>query len=250
MIGSWKSICVAMILTVMFTSDGKNVMADQGNELTDIHLKRSLTKEPEYESKKPLYGLAVFGSKNEKLVWMVLDKSADSNAYDRAYVDLNLDGDLTDDGEMFKIEKKSIQIAKLSVRDGYEFSDISIRVSDAKKGVAMVKATFNGELKLGGGYPVDPGTYMKFGESRKQAPIVCFRPETKFQFQRWIERPLKIGGQTDFKVFLGWPGKGHSSFCSTLGHILPKQEIVIATLQYQDTTGETRTVECEFDQRC
>ena len=114
----------------------------------------------------------------------------------------------------------------------------------------MIKAS-SGDLRLGGGYPVNPGTYMQFTDTKSQAPVVWFRgADSPFEFQRWIEKPLKIGGDTDFKVFLGWTGQGPSAFCSTLGHILPEDEIVLATLQYTDTEGETKFVEVEFPERC
>ena len=66
-------------------------------------LDRTLKKEPAYVCKKPLYGLAVFGPKAEKRVWLVLDKSKpDATAYDVLHIDRNADGDLTGPGERVK----------------------------------------------------------------------------------------------------------------------------------------------------
>ena len=57
----------------------------------------SIKVEPEYESGKPLYALAVFGEKSERAIWMVLDKSnVENESYDRLYVDLNSNGVLTE----------------------------------------------------------------------------------------------------------------------------------------------------------
>ena len=45
-------------------------------EMPDLsQVDRALQKEPAYAGKKPLYGLAVFGPKADKKVWLVLDKS-------------------------------------------------------------------------------------------------------------------------------------------------------------------------------
>ena len=63
-------------------------------------LDRAIRKEPTYTSPKQLYGLAVFGPKAEKRVWMVLDKSKpDGEHYDVLHIDLNADADLTGPGE-------------------------------------------------------------------------------------------------------------------------------------------------------
>src|SRR3954454_21921413 len=44
---------------------------------------RTVPDHPAYVAKRPLYGLAVFGPKAEKSVWLVLDKSkADAGGYD------------------------------------------------------------------------------------------------------------------------------------------------------------------------
>src|SRR5262245_12231038 len=64
---------------------------------------RAIAKLPKLEAKEPLYGLFLFGPKGETRVWAVLDKSrADAPAYDVLHLDLNANGDLTDEGECFK----------------------------------------------------------------------------------------------------------------------------------------------------
>ena len=114
----------------------------------------------------------------------------------------------------------------------------------------MINAVFDEELKLGGGYPINSDKYMQFTDSKNTAPVIWFKPNTPFEFQRWIERPMIIGQDTDIRVFLGWKGQGPASFCSTLGHVLPEEEIVLATLRYTDTEGATHFVEAEFPDRC
>src|SRR4051794_3963446 len=65
-------------------------------------LDRSVLKQSTYVAKRPLYGLAVFGTKADKPVWLVLDKSKpDAKEYDV----LHLGGDrhTRSDGSSFDI---------------------------------------------------------------------------------------------------------------------------------------------------
>jgi hypothetical protein len=65
-------------------------------DLTKIE--RSIRKEPNYQSKTPRYCLLVFGPEAKKHVWLVLDGKT-------LYVDLNGNGDLTEQGEKFAAKK-------------------------------------------------------------------------------------------------------------------------------------------------
>jgi hypothetical protein len=61
---------------------------------------RRIAKQPEYHSKRPLYGLLVFGPAAEKRISMVLDQSKPAiERYDLLYIDLNANGDLTEPTE-------------------------------------------------------------------------------------------------------------------------------------------------------
>src|SRR5262245_34424787 len=74
------------------------VLADDMRDLAK--LVRAPRKEPTYAAKRPLSGLAAFGPKADKAVWMVLDKtSPDAKQYDVLHIDLDADGDLTGPGE-------------------------------------------------------------------------------------------------------------------------------------------------------
>src|SRR5262245_43295150 len=71
---------------------------DKLPDLTKVS--RAPRKEPVYISKRPLYGVAAFGPKADKAVWLVLDKTRPDGAnYDVLHIDLNGDGDLTGPGE-------------------------------------------------------------------------------------------------------------------------------------------------------
>ncbi|MGI9519606.1 MAG: hypothetical protein ACR2NP_21315 [Pirellulaceae bacterium] len=250
-------ICLNGWLVVAFCLIGGLAPANEHEHelLRDVDVADTLKNEPEYQCDRPLYAVAVFGEKPNHFVWIVLDKSSDeAKTYDRAWVDINANGDLTDVDEAFGFDESedgSIEVPELHFGDEHPaFTEFRVRLSDARSGIGMIKAVFDEELKLAGGYPVNSDKYMQFAESPDQAPVVWFKPNTPFEFQRWIERPLTIGNDTDFKVFLGWQGQGPASFCSTLGHILPEEEIVLATLQYTDTGGATQFVEAEFPDRC
>lgn len=61
-------------------------------------LTRELSKEPRYGSERPLYFRVVFGKEGKNPMLGVVDESGGTGAgYDMAYVDENMNGDLTDD---------------------------------------------------------------------------------------------------------------------------------------------------------
>ena len=65
-----------------------------------IKHRQRLPNWPEIQTHEPLFAVAVLGKKAKTAVWMVLDKSDDDAAdYDVLYVDLDSDGDLTDENE-------------------------------------------------------------------------------------------------------------------------------------------------------
>ena len=84
---------------------------------------------------------------------------------------------------------------------------------------------------------------MEMVEALQRAPA-------PFRFQRWYGGKLPIGGSEDFKVFLGQPGKGPSTFAAAKEHFLPEGEVVLATLVYRDTMGKEKRLACELKERC
>jgi hypothetical protein len=63
-------------------------------------------KEPKYVSEKPIYRFFVFGPEGKSVMAMVLDESQGTGkGYDVYYVDLNLDRDITGEGERFACQK-------------------------------------------------------------------------------------------------------------------------------------------------
>ena len=198
-------------------------IACPADEVPDLgKLDRTIRKQPAYTVKQPLYGLLVFGPKADKRVWIVLDKSKpDTDHYDVLYVDRNADGDLTtsDKRLVAKLDGGSSIFTLAKFTDpalDAEHTDFSVRVSGKERPDVMVKLMWRGKMNMGGGYPPDPGDYMKLASGPQKAPVVWFQGDGPFRFQRWYGGQLTVGGTDDFKVFLGQAGLGPSSFCADL----------------------------------
>jgi hypothetical protein len=71
-----------------------------------VGIKRSLLKEPRYESSSPKYCLLVLGPKAKTRIWLVLDGKT-------LYVDRNGNGDLTEAGERFDGKDGVFKIGEL-----------------------------------------------------------------------------------------------------------------------------------------
>ena len=240
---------VAFALVILALSPGATPAA----EMPDLsRVDRAIRKEPAYVANKPLYGLALFGRKAEKRVWLVLDKSKpDALAYDVLYIDRNADGDLTGPGERIKAEGGEFRLGEFTdPATEAKHSEFTVRVSGPEPTV-MLSLRWRGKLKFGGGYPEDPESgYMRFAAKPEDAPVVWVHGDGPFRFQRWYGGKLPIGGSEEFMVFLGQPGRGPSTFAAAQEHFLPPGEIVLATLIYRDTMGKEQRLVCELKERC
>ena len=226
---------------------------------TDLSkIERKIAKEPEYISKKPLYGLLVFGPNAKTSAWLVLDKSEPSSeAYDVLYFDRAGHGDLTLPAHKFKAAKEEAGRMKYEIGEftdpstGDKHTDLSISVDRGPAPNVMVRLTWKGgKVKMAGGYPEDPGDYLKLAGNQDEAPIVWFYGDGAFRFQRWYGGTLNIGAENDFKVFLGQQGIGLSSFCAIMHPFLSDEVPVLATLMYTDAEGREAVVKHELKQRC
>jgi hypothetical protein len=134
---------------------------------------------------------------------------------------------------------------------GDKHTEFSISVDRDPAPNVMVHLTWKGgKVKMAGGYPEDPGDYMKLAPKPAEAPILWFYGDGLFRFQRWYGETLTIGTKNDFKVFLGQQGVGRSSFCAILHPFLPDEVPVLATLLYTDEQGKEVAVKQELKQRC
>ena len=91
---------------------------------------------------------------------------------------------------------------------------------------------------------------MRFAAKLADAPVLWVNGDAPFRFQRWYAGQLPVGDAGDFKVFLGQPGVGRSTFCAFKQHFLPDGEWVKATLIYRDGMGKERRLACELKERC
>jgi hypothetical protein len=216
-------------------------------------LRTAPLKEPTYVSKRPLYGVATFGPKAEQVIWMVLDKSkAEGQVYDVLFIDLNGDGDLTGEGERILLGKDNrFRLPRFTdPATGVKHGDLTLR-AERDNAQVMLSIRWRDKFNFGGGYPEDPeGGYMRFAEKPADAPVLWVFADEPFRFQRWYGGKLPVGGSEDFKVFLGQPGQGRSTFCAAQQHILPDKEWVRATLIYRDGMGKEQRLVCELRERC
>jgi hypothetical protein len=101
------------------------------------------------------------------------------------------------------------------------------------------------------GYPQDPENgYLKLGDKPANAPVTWANGDTPFRFQHWCSGKLTIGGDEDFKVFIGQPGRGENTFWAFQEHFLPESEGLKATLIYRDSAHKERRLMYLLKERC
>ncbi len=178
---------------------------------------RHIAKEPRYVASRPLYGLLVLGPAAGHRVWMVLDHSKpEAEIYDVIYVDLNGNGDLTEPTERVvgNVLGNTTRFRFPDLEDpvtGAVHSEFTARFTGAPALTIMVSLTWQGRLKMGGGYPQDPEDgYLKVGDKPANAPVMWANGDSPYRFQRWYGGKLAIGGENDFRVFVGQPGGGRT----------------------------------------
>jgi hypothetical protein len=228
----------------------------KAEDLPDLSRPAPPLKEPAYATKQPLYGLAAFGPKAERRVWLVLDSSKTGGTdYDVLHIDLNADGDLTGSGERLTAVVEA-DVRRFKVGDftdpatGVKHTDFIVRTRGEGPQV-MLNLRWRGEVKMGGGYPDDPEPgYMRFAPRPAEAPVVWAHGDGPIRFQFWSSNRLTVGGADDLKLFLGQPGRGRSSFWAASQHFLPAGETLRATLIYRDTAGKEQRAVCELKERC
>ena len=246
--GSWATPACLLLTAVL----GR---AGDGPDLRDVD--RRAPREPASTSRRPLYGLLVFGPEAKARVWMVLDRSKpDAGPYDVLYADLDADGDLTEPAERVagQVEGNTVRFRLPDLTDpasGAVHTNFTARAPGGPDPTVMVSLTWRGGRKMGGGYPEDPEDgYLSSGRPRRSAPVMWADGDGPFRFQRWYGGRLPIGGEEDFKVFVGQRGAGPNSFWAFQEHFLPESEGVQATLVYRDAGGKEQRLTCLLKERC
>jgi hypothetical protein len=104
------------------TIEAKDVMSFPGGYGTygQIRLKKptDLQKEPEVKSKKPLYG--VFNNKPDEMIFRLDESKGNEKGYDQLIIDINRNGDLTDDPVM-EIAPLPKDVKNMPVGKNYPF---------------------------------------------------------------------------------------------------------------------------------
>jgi hypothetical protein len=247
----WKS------LVLVFTLCGLWQVAAAGEAPDLSKIDRRLKKEPHYTSKKPLYGVYVFGPEAKTHVWAVLDMSADdADQYDVLYFDRDADGDLTEPGERIEgiVRRGSVTF------DIGEFKDprtdevhtgLTLERRAGDDGSVFLRMQWQGREPMMGGYAEQAGHYARFAASASKAPILWFDASGLFSFQTWVwNKEITIGSSADMRVFLGHRGVGDKTFCAVSQTFLPKDVPVLATLLYTDSQGHERSEAAQFHERC
>ena len=230
----------------------------QAAELDLTKIERNIGQQPQYVAQEPLFGLLVLGPKGQTRIWMAVDRSEpEGKHYDVAYVDLNANGKLTDEGERFEVKPNPAGESQFIFPDladaatGQTHTQFKLTISEPRRRVHLVTLMWNGKSKMSGGYPENPdGGYLQLANSPQEAPILWANGDGPFRFQFWYPEKLVIGRPTDVKVFIGLPGIGRNSFWAFSQHVLPANCNVRATLIYEDTSGKRQELLQELKERC
>ena len=218
---------------------------------------RTIAKQPKLVGEAE-YGLFVFGLKGETRVWAVLDQSRGHGRYDVLYLDLNANGDLTDEGERFipasggSAEESTFKIGRF-VQPGTPaesprtHTNFTITWTPTLVGYRM---RWDGGEHTMGCYGPDGQTYGRFGRDPKSALILVPGHDLPFQFETWLSSELSASSENQFKVFVGNQGSRTGGFSCVDDQFLKKDEFVIATLLYKDRQGKQQSVRYELRERC
>jgi hypothetical protein len=260
---SRATVLSVALLALAATATGAGFVPAPGAEAKPIDfakVPRTIARQPTC-SGTAAYGCFLFGLNGEIPMWAVLDRSSsDGRPPDVLYLDLDVDGDLTDEGERFEATKAargeigselaapvaSFTIGSIEV-GGLKHTDFQITVRATRVGWSM---RWRGEKVTMGGYAPSHAECADFAPTPAAAPLYVPGYDRPFEFERWIREPLKRGTECDFKVFLGNRGSRLGTFSCVDDKFLPPDEHVVATLICQVEGGKEVRVRNELKERC
>jgi hypothetical protein len=190
-------------ILLLFGGLAPSVGAEKSFDLSSID--RTIKQEPQYGS-TPKYCLLVLGMDAKKKAWMIRDGK-------HLYVDLNLNGDLTDEGEKFSPTKKYSNILPtIPLIAGY--SNFRVSFLGTNQFRFSIKTPSN-DLQYVGFSRADKPT---LGQDTKTAPVIHLGgPLSLGQYST----PLVLTSLTStsvrkagFRVMLGTPGLGKGTFAA------------------------------------
>ena len=252
--------CAALLFAIS-TTPSLTTAGEKSGPIDFSAVPRTIGKLPECKTDHPLYGLFLFGPKGETRVWAVLDKSRpDAPAFDVLHLDVNANGDLTDEGERFtgKVTGVGEQLQTTFtigrfVQPGTPpeaprvHTDFSIEWTATRISYRM---HWNGGPITMGCYGPDASSYGSFTTDPKTAPILVPGHDLPFQFETWLSGDLARGPFNMFKVFVGNRGSTTGAFSCVDDKFLKPDEFVVATLIYKDLTGKEQSKRYELRERC
>jgi hypothetical protein len=219
-------------------------------------IERGLAKEPVYQG-KPEYCLLVFGLEAKTRVWLVIDG-------DRAYLDRNANGDLTEDGETLEIGRGQEEARRsklgaitpvageetyrllyldrgmlgIEVREGFD-QHAALSYADRPQGAPVYH--FNGPLRLWVGAPQDlEGGLVRGGPSR-MFPRVALGTLVCDKAGKCLTAVGVVSDPSYPRAELRLPSRG-----------LPKDINPVADIEYpgKQTGDPPVKAACPLDRRC
>jgi hypothetical protein len=225
-------------------------------------IERKITKEPAYVG-SPRYALFLLDEAGEFRVWAVMDKSAaDVPAANVLYLDMNGNGDLTEEGERFVssrdavgIEERGAVITVAAVPvPGKKLRHEEFRFSVFAKG-PRTGICFNlkwaGREPMYGGFGLSCMNWTPWGATIAEAPVFHPNPYGPLSFALWGEPVLKLEDDNNVNLFAGNRGSGSAAYSVVTDKFLaPGKDRVFVTVVAKDGEGREVRLRTEITGHC
>jgi len=230
----FTAVLAALASLPLAASRGAEPVAAAAEVLLD-GIERTIVKEPQYVS-RPRYALLVMGTKAESKLWMVEDGKT-------LYLDLNANGDLTDDGpplvpsEIEKLNGNSFQFAYLaaSIKPSSGGEHTSFRL--ARWNYGDPKDSYGLAISLNGQTPMYAGWFSTFWSDTPQGvPIVHFGGPLQPKLLRFKELTLGTA-PTRLSIDFMNPGRGEGAVSRLSINALPPELVPVVTIDWPVAEG-------------
>jgi hypothetical protein len=210
-------LTTAISLTILLHSSTRlGRAAEPEAALVDLtQIKRSIVREPVYQSKAPKYFLLVFGAEAKTRIWLVLDG-------DVLYVDRNGNGDLTEDGKRVTMNKGGFAVGEIVEADSKtRHTDLSVHPAGESLSVSASIAGVTSQWVRG----------FRLADRPADACIVHFNgPLTPLHNGNEILRRGKK--DQDLAFVLGTPGLGDRTFAAVDYEDVPSDVFPVADIEF------------------
>lgn len=256
-------LCATMLLAGLLAIGLADEPAKRTSEIGPIDfsaIDRTIARLPELVSDEPRYALFLFGVDGESKVWALLDKSEEkAAAFDRLYLDLNANGDLTEPGECFAGEAYAGSSIRFSIPELTDPSTKAVHTdftltwspkTETRAESNRIKMKWRGKEVTMGPYGPSRETYQVFASTPAQAPVFVPGYDRPFQFQHWTSDKFVRGKSREFKVFVGNRGSRTGAFFCVDDTFLKTEDSPQATFLYSDIKGKERRFDVKLTERC